>query len=95
MVSLSFDMLQTDYAGVAGGVKSRIQYRMMNIRSAVFFAIVGMALWTVLTAIQLIRSISAVASGLAPAVNLLDSSVRFVAALSLLVFFGAFYRSRS
>lgn len=60
-----------------------------------FFAIVGMALWTVLTGVNLIRSISGVASGIVPAITVLTSFVHFVAALSLLVFFGVFYRSQS
>jgi UPF0716 family protein affecting phage T7 exclusion len=66
----------------------------MNLKSAAFFAIIGTALWTVLTAVNFVRSVSAVASGLAPAVNLVTTLVQFVAALSLLVFFGAFYRSQ-
>lgn len=69
--------------------------RGMSLRNAAFFAIVGMALWTVLTAIAFIRSISAVTSGLAPAVNAVSTLIQFVAALSLLVFAAAFYRSQA
>lgn len=67
----------------------------MSLRTAAFFAIVGMALWTVLTAVGFVRSLSAVASGLAPAVNVVTTLVQFVAALSLLVFAGTFYRSQA
>ena len=67
----------------------------MNLKSAAFFAIIGTALWTVLTAVNLVRSVSAVAAGLVPAVNVVTTLVQFVAALSLLVFFGSFYRSQS
>ena len=67
----------------------------MNLKSAAFFAIIGTALWTVLTAVNLMRSVSAVAAGLVPAVNVVTTLVQFVAALSLLVFFGSFYRSQS
>lgn len=66
----------------------------MNLRTAAFFALVGMAFWTVLTGINLVRAISAIASGIAPAVNLLTTLVPFIAALSLLIFFGVFYNSR-
>ncbi|HTA46441.1 MAG TPA: hypothetical protein VK789_28555 [Bryobacteraceae bacterium] len=67
----------------------------MNLKSAAFFAIIGTALWTLLTAVNLVRSVSAVAAGLVPAVNVVTTLVQFVAALSLLVFFGSFYRSQS
>ena len=66
----------------------------MSLKSAAFFAIIGTALWTALTAVNFVRIISAVASGIAPAVNLATTLIQFVAALSLLVFFGAFYRSQ-
>ncbi len=67
----------------------------MSLRTAAFLAIVGMALWTILTGINFVRAIFAVASGISPAVNLLTTLVPFAAALSLLIFFGAFYNSRS
>ncbi len=66
----------------------------MNLRTAAFLALVGMAFWTVLTAINLVRAISTVAAGIAPAVNLLTTLVPFIAALSLLIFFSVFYNSR-
>ncbi len=66
----------------------------MNLRTAAFVALVGMALSTVLTGINLVRAIAAVASGIAPAVNLLTTLVPFIASLGLLIFFGVFYNSR-
>lgn len=66
----------------------------MSLKGAAFFAIIGTALWTVLTAVNFVRIVSAVASGIAPAVNLVTTLVQFVAALSLLVFVAAFYRSQ-
>lgn len=66
----------------------------MSLRNAAFFAIVGMALWTVLTAVGLVRTISGVADGILPAITLVTSLIQFVAALSLLVFFVVFQRSQ-
>lgn len=66
----------------------------MNLRTAAFIALVGMAFWTVLTGINLVRAVSAVAAGISPAVQLLTTLVPFIAALSLLIFFGVFYNSR-
>jgi hypothetical protein len=62
----------------------------MSLKSAVCFAIVGTAMWTVLTAVNLIRTISGVAGGIIPAIALLSTLIQFVTALSLLVFFIVF-----
>lgn len=50
-------------------------------------------MWTVLTAVNLIRSISGVAGGFIPPITLLTTLIQFVTALSLLVFFIVFRRS--
>jgi hypothetical protein len=50
-------------------------------------------MWTVLTAVNLIRTISGVADGFIPAITLLTTLIQFVTALSLLVFFIVFRRS--
>jgi hypothetical protein len=65
----------------------------MSLKSATCFAIVGTAMWTVLTAVNLIRSISGVAGGFIPVITLLTSGIQFVTALSLLVFFIVFRKS--
>ena len=52
-------------------------------------------MWTVLTAVNLVRSISGVAGGFIPAINLLTTLILFVTALSLLVFFIVFRRSQA
>jgi hypothetical protein len=65
----------------------------MSLKNASFFAIVGTALWTVLTAVTLIRNISGVAGGFIASITLLTSLILFVTALSLLVFFIVFRRS--
>ena len=63
----------------------------MKLKNAAFFAVIGTAMWTVLTAVIFIRNLSGVMGGYLPAVGLLTSFVQFIAALSLLIFFGAFY----
>jgi len=65
----------------------------MSVKSAVCFAIVGTAMWTVLTAVNLVRTISGVADGIRAAITLLPSLIQFVTALSLLVFFVVFRKS--
>jgi hypothetical protein len=65
----------------------------MSVKSAVCFAIVGTAMWTVLTAVNLVRTISGVADGIRAVITLLPSLIQFVTALSLLVFFVVFRKS--
>jgi hypothetical protein len=67
----------------------------MSLKNAAFFAIVGTALWAVLTAVILIRNISGVAGGFIASITLLTSLIEFVAALSLLLFFIVFRGSQS
>lgn len=67
----------------------------MKLKNAAFFALVGTAMWTVLTAVNFVRSLSGVTGGYLPAVGLLTSFVEFIAALSLLIFFGVFYSRES
>jgi len=63
------------------------------LKSAICFAIAGTAMWTVLTAVNLVRTISGVAEGIRAAITLLPSLIQFVTALSLLVFFVVFRKS--
>ena len=65
----------------------------MSLKNAACFAIVGTAAWTVLTAVNLIRTISGVADGFRAAITLLPSLIQFLTALSLLVFFIVFRKS--
>jgi hypothetical protein len=64
----------------------------MTLRNSAFFAIIGTALWTILTAFNLFRDISGWVEGILPAVTFLSSLIEFLAALSLLLFFAAYYR---
>jgi hypothetical protein len=66
----------------------------MTLKSAAFFALVGMALLTVLLTVSLIVNISSVARGLLPAMVLVRSLVEWVAAVSLLVFFAVFHKTQ-
>ena len=66
----------------------------MNIKSATMFAIIGTALWTIRLALHLFTAISGVSGGFLPANTLLAALIDFLAALSLLVFFAVFYKSR-
>jgi hypothetical protein len=67
----------------------------MTLKSAAFFAVVGMALWTVRLALTFFNSLSGVLRGFAPAAALLTSLIQLIAVVSLLVFFVVFYRSQS
>jgi hypothetical protein len=66
----------------------------MSLKSATLFAIIGMALWTIHLALLLLKTIAGVSGGYMPSNTLLVTLVEFVAALSLLVFFVVFYRSK-
>lgn len=67
----------------------------MTLRNAACFAIVGTAAWTVLSAIDFLRNLSGVMRGFIPAMRMLTSLIPLVTALSLLVFFVVFSRSKS
>lgn len=67
----------------------------MTTRGASLFAVVAMVLWTIRMAIVLIKSISGVSGGFLAANTLIASLVDFLAALSLLIFFAVYYRSKT
>jgi hypothetical protein len=64
----------------------------MTLKNAAFFAVVGMALLTVLLTFTLFRNFSGVLGGFIPAITLATSLIEWIASLSLLVFFAVFYR---
>ena len=66
----------------------------MTLKSAAFFALVGMALFMVLLTVSLIINVSGVVRGFIPAMALLTSLIQWVAGLSLLVFFAVFHRAQ-
>ena len=63
----------------------------MTLKSAAFFALVGMALLTVWLTFGLVTSVSGVVRGFLPAAGLLAALVQWIASLSLLVFFAVFH----
>jgi hypothetical protein len=67
----------------------------MTVKSAAFFALIGMILLTVLLALGFIRDISAFMSGAVAAMALLTSLIHLLASLSVAVFLYAFYKAQS
>lgn len=67
----------------------------MTPRGASVFAIIGTALWTICVLGQMIRLLAALSSGAAALNSAVVAVVHFVFALSLLIFFFAFWRSHS
>jgi hypothetical protein len=66
----------------------------MTLKNAAFFALIGMALLTVLVTVGLITNVSGVMGGYIPAVAVLTSLIQWVASLSLLVFFIVFHKAQ-
>jgi hypothetical protein len=67
----------------------------MSLRSAAFFALIGMALLTVLLALGFIRDVSAMLDGAIAAVTLLTSLIHLLASLSVTVFLYVFHKAQS
>ena len=67
----------------------------MTLKSAAFFALIGMALLTVLLAVGFIRDISAFTSGAIAANAMLVSLIHLLASLSMTVFLYVFHKKQS
>jgi len=67
----------------------------MTLKSAAFFAWIGMALLTVLLAIGFIRDVSAIGAGAIALVTLLSSLLHLLASLSVTVFLYVFHKAQS
>jgi hypothetical protein len=67
----------------------------MTVKSAAFFALIGMILLTVLLALGFIRDISALTAGAIAAMALLTSLIHLLASLSVAVFLYVFYKAQS
>jgi hypothetical protein len=67
----------------------------MTLKTAAFFALVGMILLTVAVALSFIRDISAFTSGAIAANAMLVSLIHLLASLSVTVFLYVFYRAQS
>ena len=66
----------------------------MSLKSAALFALIGMALLTVLLALGFIRDVSSLMSGAIAAIALLKSLIHLLASLSLAVFLYVFYKGQ-
>jgi hypothetical protein len=66
----------------------------MTLKTAAFFALIGMVLLTVLLAVGFIRDVSALSSGAIAAVVLLTSLIHLLASLGLAVFLYVFHKGQ-
>ena len=67
----------------------------MTVKSAAFFALIGMTLLTVLLALGFIRDISGFLGGAVAAMALLTSLIHLLASLSVTVFLYVFHKAQS
>jgi hypothetical protein len=67
----------------------------MTVKSAAFFALIGMILLTVVVALGFIRDASAFASGAIAANAMLVSLIHLLASLSVTVFLYVFHKAQS
>jgi hypothetical protein len=67
----------------------------MRLKTAAFFALIGMILLSVLLAAGFIRDLLALAHGAVAAITLLTSGIHFLASLGMTVFLFVFYRLQS
>jgi vacuolar-type H+-ATPase subunit I/STV1 len=67
----------------------------MTLKSAAFFALIGMILLTVLLAVGFIRDVSAILVGAIAAIALLKSLIQLLASLGVTVFLFVFHRAQS
>ena len=63
----------------------------MSLKNAAFFALVGVALLTLLLAVGFVRDVSALLAGAIAALALLKSGIHLLASLSVAVFLYVFY----
>ena len=64
----------------------------MSLKNAAFLALIGMILLTVLVLVGFIRDLSGVLNGFIPAARVLTSLIYLFAALTVTLFFYAFYK---
>jgi hypothetical protein len=67
----------------------------MSLKTAAFFALIGMTLLTVLLALGFIRDVSNFLAGAIAAMALLISLIHLLASLSVAVFLYVFYKAQS
>ena len=66
----------------------------MSLKSAALFALIGMALLTVLLAVGFIRDVTTFLAGAIAAITLLKSLIHLLASLSVAVFLYVFYKAQ-
>ena len=67
----------------------------LTLKSAAFFALIGMILLTVLLAVGFIRDVLSILAGAIAAMALLKSLIHLLASLSVAVFLYVFHKARS
>ena len=67
----------------------------MTLKSAALFALIGIALLTVVLAIGFIRDLSGLLAGAVAAMALLKSGIKLLAGLSVAVFLYVFHKAQS
>jgi len=67
----------------------------MTLKSAAFFALMGMILLTALLAVSFIRDVSAILVGAIAAIALLKSLIHLLASLSVTIFLFVFHKAQS
>jgi hypothetical protein len=67
----------------------------MTLKNAAFLALIGTLLLTILLAVDFIKTVSGILSGVVPTVSLLRALVYLLASLSVTVFFYVFNRAQS
>jgi hypothetical protein len=66
----------------------------MSLKGAALFAVIGIALLTVLLAVGFIRDLSTFLAGAIAAITLVVSLIRLLAGVSLTVFLYVFYKAQ-
>jgi hypothetical protein len=67
----------------------------MTLRNAAFFALICMALLTIMLAVVFIRDVSALLAGAIAMMSVLAALIRLLASVSLAVFLYVFYKAQS
>lgn len=67
----------------------------MTLKSSAFFALIGMALLSILLAVDFLRDVSGFLNDVVPLMALLRSAVHLLAGLSVTLFFFVFYKAQS
>ena len=67
----------------------------MSLKTAAFFAFIGMTLLTMMLAVGFIRDVSSLLAGVIAAITVLISLIHLLASLSVAVFLYAFYKAQS